>query len=89
MSQATCSLKSALSKSKTAAEESFCVHAVFPNYYDGTRVSYSLKAILETMATPAVRTHGYVMTKARHVGNRQHSVCVQSPWVCGYLVNEG
>ena len=69
MSQVTRSLKSASSESKGAAEESFSVHAVFPNYYDGTRVSYSLKAILETMALPAVRTHGYVMAKAKHVGN--------------------
>ena len=33
-------------------DPSFCVHAVFPNYYDGTRVSYSLKSILKTMASP-------------------------------------
>lgn len=52
-----------------AGKRSFCVHAVFPNYYDGTRVSYSLKAILETMASPVMRTHGYVMTKSRQVGS--------------------
>jgi glycosyltransferase involved in cell wall biosynthesis len=67
MSQATRSLKSASSESKAAAEESFSVHAVFPNYYDGTRVSYSLKAIVESMASPTVGTHAYVMAKARHV----------------------
>ena len=48
-------------------EKSFCVHAVFPNYYDGTRVSYSLKAIVEGMASPSLLTHAYVMAKANHV----------------------
>ena len=48
-------------------DPSFCVHAVFPNYYDGTRVSYSLKSILKTMASPEIRTHAYVMGKARHI----------------------
>ena len=68
MSYAPRSLKFA-SESRSAADQSFGVHAVFPNYYDGTRVSYSLKAILETMASPDVRTHAYVMAKAKHVGN--------------------
>jgi glycosyltransferase involved in cell wall biosynthesis len=46
-------------------QERFAVHAMFPNYYDGTRVSYSLKAIVETMAGSGVATSAYVLGKAR------------------------
>lgn len=49
--------------------DSFDVHAVFPNYYDGTRVSYSLAAILEFITGPGLQTHTYVLGKANGVGN--------------------
>ena len=49
------------------AWNSFCVHAIFPNYYDGTRVSYSLESIMASMQSPAIRTHAYVLGKAKHV----------------------
>ena len=45
----------------------FCVHAVFPNYYDGTRVAYTLKSILKAMSSESIRTHTYAMTKTRDV----------------------
>lgn len=51
------------------AGEPFAIHAVFPNYYDGTRVSYSLKAILQGLSSATVSTDAYVMTKARNVGS--------------------
>ena len=52
---------------RPAVDSSFRVHAIFPNYYDGTRVSYSLKSILAAMKSPAVQTHTYVLGKAKHV----------------------
>jgi glycosyltransferase involved in cell wall biosynthesis len=45
----------------------FGIHAVFPNYYDGTRVSYSLKAIIESMADAGVATSTYVLGKAKGI----------------------
>lgn len=48
-------------------ESSFSVHAVFPNYYDGTRVAYSLKSILTAMSSTSIHTYTYVLTKTKGV----------------------
>ena len=48
-------------------ESHFSVHAIFPNYYDGTRVAYSLKSILTAMSSPSIRTHTYALTKTKGV----------------------
>lgn len=50
------------------AKDEFSVHAVFPNYYDGTRVSYSLNSIMESMADRGAATNTYVLGKAK--GNK-------------------
>ncbi len=39
----------------------FSIHGVFPNYHDGTRVSYIFKSILEAMGSADVAVHGYVL----------------------------
>lgn len=49
---------------RSPVSEDFSIHAVFPNYYDGTRVSYSFKSLLETMGGPRIPVHGYVFGKA-------------------------
>lgn len=45
----------------------FTVHTFFPNFYDETWVSYTLKSILEGMESPSVKLPLYVESKAKHV----------------------
>jgi glycosyltransferase involved in cell wall biosynthesis len=54
--------------------DGFGVHSVFPNYYDGTRVSYSLKSIVEAMEAPGVRTHTYVLGKGKGIRDGVHAL---------------
>ncbi len=44
--------------------EDYTVHGIFPNYYDGSRVSYSFKSILEGMAGSGVAVRAYVLGNA-------------------------
>ena len=56
------------------------VHAVFPNYFDGTRVSYSFWALVEAMREAPATVHGYVLGRAR---DALHDVAALLPMV-GY-----
>jgi len=41
--------------------DTFSIHAVFPNYYDDTRVSYSFRSLAQGMARPGVAVNAYVL----------------------------
>ena len=39
----------------------FAIHGLFPGYYDGTRVSYSFRSLMNSMRAPEVPVHAYVL----------------------------
>ena len=41
--------------------DTFSIHAVFPNYYDDTRVSYSFRSLAQGMARPGLTVNAYVL----------------------------
>lgn len=45
----------------------YTIHAVFPNYYDETRVAYTLKSLLDVAQSPTVNTKTYVIAKGSNV----------------------
>jgi glycosyltransferase involved in cell wall biosynthesis len=51
----------------------FSIHSVFPNYFTGTWVSYSLTSIIENMCSADVNSHAYVLAKARDVHSQRVS----------------
>lgn len=55
-------------------QSEFSVHAIFPNYYDATRVSYSFKSLIETMRGGGVAVHGYVFGRGPGIGNEVHAL---------------
>ena len=51
----------------------FSIHSIFPNYYTGTWVSYSLTSIIENMCSADVNSHAYVLAKARDAQSQRVS----------------
>ena len=54
----------------TTGSDGFALEALFPNWHNEEWVSYTLKSILEAMASEQVRVGATVMAKASHVRNR-------------------
>lgn len=55
-------------------QNEFSVHAIFPNYYDATRVSYSFKSLIETMRGGGLSVQGYVFGRGPGIGSEVHAL---------------
>jgi len=54
--------------------DEFAIHGLFPNFYDGTRVSYCYDSLLSAMAAPGVRVERYVLGNFSAAGSHIHSL---------------
>lgn len=70
-------------RATTAPAEGFCIHAVMPNYYDESRVGYSMKSIVDAMASPTIRTCSYVLGRGKNVHDASVSALLPT-WLYAY-----
>jgi glycosyltransferase involved in cell wall biosynthesis len=47
----------------------FTIHTIFPNYYDETKVAYTVKSLLEVMNSPEVNHKLYVLSKKKNINS--------------------